>query len=557
MARQQAIRLEVTASRLKTALSAGDVTTARQLEATLREQARGVHSRTTGPAWWVASEIPYLGSPVKAARGMSSLTSELSTAVLPATVDAVGVVEPTGTGQVSDRINLDGLASVARPMAAAAATTLAIQQHASQLPGSTWLSAVNAKLALFRGDVATLQHATSDLAVAGRLLPAQLGADGTRRYFVAFETESEARGLGGLPGAYAILTARHGRLSFSRFGSDTDIGNAHAHVALGRSFDTAYDSTYAPKDLFVNSDASPNFPYSAKIWMSMWQDKFHQHLDGAIATDPTALSYLLRTAGAVTLTDGTTIDASNAVSFFEHDIYVKYPSALDPSINQARKQYQTEAARLVASQIVHQPMQQLAKALPDLREAVDEHRLLVYTRPGPAESYLSQRPSGGLLPRTTRPFVDVTVNNGSAKKVDYYLQRSVTYTRPSCAAGKATVAVVLTNTAPTSGLPAIVAGERAKPHTAGYARSDLLVTLYGTQGSTVTSTTIDGHTAYIGAGSELGHPLTLTDVSIPAGASRTVVFHLHEPAATGPVIMRSQPGVNPETLSVHAPTCGA
>ncbi len=49
-----------------------------------------------------------------------------------------------------------------------------------------------------------------------------LGAQGTRRYMMAFENNAEARGLGGLPGAYAILRADHGKVSFERFGTDND-----------------------------------------------------------------------------------------------------------------------------------------------------------------------------------------------------------------------------------------------------------------------------------------------------------------------------------------------
>lgn len=41
-------------------------------------------------------------------------------------------------------------------------------------------------------------------------LPGLLGEDGTRRYFLAFQSPSEIRGTGGFPGVYGVLTADHG-----------------------------------------------------------------------------------------------------------------------------------------------------------------------------------------------------------------------------------------------------------------------------------------------------------------------------------------------------------
>jgi hypothetical protein len=39
------------------------------------------------------------------------------------------------------------------------------------------------------------------------------------------------------------------------------------------------------------------------------------------------------------------------------------------------------------------------------------------------------------------------------------------------------------------------------------------------------------------------------------GQTRTLVFHLHEPAATGPLVTLTQPLVRPLHLTVNAPSC--
>ena len=47
--------------------------------------------------------------------------------------------------------------------------------------------------------------------------PALLGADGPRSYFVAFTTASEARGLGGFMGNWALISADDGRITMEDF----------------------------------------------------------------------------------------------------------------------------------------------------------------------------------------------------------------------------------------------------------------------------------------------------------------------------------------------------
>ncbi len=50
-----------------------------------------------------------------------------------------------------------------------------------------------------------------------RAVPALLGADEPRTYFLAFTTPSEVRGLGGFMGLYAEITADDGRIEMSKF----------------------------------------------------------------------------------------------------------------------------------------------------------------------------------------------------------------------------------------------------------------------------------------------------------------------------------------------------
>ena len=129
-----------------------------------------------------------------------------------------------------------------------------------------------------------------------------------QRYFVAFQNEAEARGTGGLPGAFAILRADHGKLSFERFETDNTLGRCRPG-STSATTTTRSTARRRATSLYINSNVSPHFPYAAQIWIAMWKKFSGQRLDGAFAVDPTALSYLLAVTGPARLPDGTTVSA--------------------------------------------------------------------------------------------------------------------------------------------------------------------------------------------------------------------------------------------------------
>jgi Protein of unknown function (DUF4012) len=543
---------------LKSDLVHGNETGAASLEERMQHQARAAHARTTGPAWWIASEVPYLGAPLKTVRGATAIVDELANRALPPALRAGQLLDPQKLRSGPDQIDPQLLGAAAAPLSQAAQTSATIVAKAQALSGSTWLGKVNTNRDELVQDVTKLHRGLADLSVGARLLPAALGETGTKRYFVAFETDAEARGLGGLPGSYAILQAHNGRLHFVRFGSDADLIGARAHIHLGADYRREFHSTFGPtfspasgpEQDILNSNPSPHFPDSARIWMSMWEDKFHQHIDGAIATDPTALSYLLGATGGVTLTDGTVIDSSNAVAFFENGVYAKFASN-----DLARKRYQTRAAAAVTSKIIHEPSGDLLNSATALQRAADEGRLLIYASDPTTEAGLSDEPVGGILPETTNPFLDVAVNNGAGDKIDYYLNRTVSYRRVTCAATTATVTATFHNGAPSSGLPPTVVGyEDGHPKLRGYNR--LIISLYGTDHSSVSHLTVNGKAYPFSVQSERGHPVTVTAFTFGPGQTETLVYSVKEPAATGPMIALRQPGVRPLQQTVSMPNCG-
>jgi hypothetical protein len=548
IARHQADRVSGELADLESDLTHGRVDAARALEARMQHQTAAAHNVTSGPAWWVAAHLPGISGPAKEIRGGTTAINTLAHHALPEVLTAGTLLDPQSLRTGRTRLDVERLQQSVDPLTRAVQSMDVVLADTHGLPRATWLDPVNHRLTKLIGRMTQLRQSLASLSTAVNVLPRAIGAAGTRRYFVAFETEAESRGLGGLPGAYAILSAHRGELRLSHFGLDTDLRDARAHVDLDADYKQEFDQSFAPESNFGNSDPSPHFPDAARIWISMWEEKFHQRLNGAIATDPTTLGYLLGAVGPVRITPGVVMNKSNAASFFENRIYQRFGNN-----NIARKKFQLRAARLASMAVIHQPSSDLLRAVTATQQAAAERRLLVYSTDPVVEHTLASSPVGGFLPRTTRPFLDVVVNNTGANKLDYYLDRTVTYRRASCAAGTADVTITLSNTAPSSGLSPTVVGQGGTGRKAGL--SSLLVSVYGTKNSLVQRVTLDGKPIFFNTQQERGHPVTIIPVSLAPGQSRSLRLSIREPAADGPIVALRQPLVRPLKQTVMMPRC--
>jgi hypothetical protein len=289
MARSQLATARAEVHQLRAQISAGDLKAARVTASDLAKHAHRAHQLTTGPAWAVAAAVPAGGEPLRTIRGITASVDSLGSDVLPALVTASEHLDPATLRRPDGSIDLARLATIGPSLTRASAKMAQASGVIGALPHSTWLSTIDSA----RTDIATqlvaLGKTIRSADLSARILPPMLGQDGPKHYFVAFQNESEARGTGGLPGAFAIAEANHGKLSFTRFESDAVLFGTSAKVDFGPAYHQLYDGA-GTTTLYGNGNLSPNFPYAAQIWASMWQRKSGQRVDGVIAVDPTALS---------------------------------------------------------------------------------------------------------------------------------------------------------------------------------------------------------------------------------------------------------------------------
>jgi hypothetical protein len=188
--------------------------------------------------------------------------------------------------------------------------------------------------------------------------------------------------------------------------------------------------------------------------------------------------------------------------------------------------------------------------------AAGERRLLLWSADPAIQAQLETTPVSGVIPRTTKPYAGLSIVNDGGNKLDYYLDRSISWQRTGCGSTRdVTVTIKLHNGAPANVSPYVA--ERSDRHSYPVKRGDnrLEVAYFATQGGVMRSVTVDGAPGTAGIGSERGHPVYTVDLELPRASTRTIVFHLQEPGTPGPPRVLRQPLVRPLYVSVRDAHC--
>jgi len=555
MARSQLNQARAEAHTLSVQLSASNWPAAHVTAVDLATHAHRANQLTSGPVWALAAALPSGGEPLQTIRGMTAGVDSLAHNVLPQLVNVGQRLDPRTLRRPDGSIDVSRITAVAPAINSAAATVAQTTKAISSLPRHTWLSSIDASSADALSQATALDDTLRSADLAVRVLPTMLGADSPKRYFLAFQNEAEARGTGGLPGAFAIVEANHGKLAFTRMESDTALSGVAATVSFGPDYQRLYAGN-GTTTFYGNGNLSPNFPYAAQIWASMWKNYSGQKVDGVIAVDPTALSYLLAVTGPATLADKSQISGANAVALTQATSYAKF-AANDRATDAQRRAYLLDVASAASKKILSARGEPTA-LVRAAAKAAGERRLLVWSADPGLQADLTQTSMAGIIPTTTAPYVGLAINNGGGNKLDYYLDRSLNWQRTGCGpTRRTTVTITLTNNAPASGLPPYVTG-REDTHSYPVKPGDnrLIVSYFATQGALLNDITVAGRPGVGRMGAQLGHPVYTMDVELPRGTSRTIVIHLSEPAGTGAPIVLRQPLVRPLHVTLDDAICG-
>ena len=526
---------QATVTQLQAQLKAGQVSEAEAALPGLRTRLDRAAGRTGGPVWTVAEHLPVLGRNLHVVRRIAQAAQALGDRALPEATAALHLVR--GGALLRDgRVDLTVLEQLRGHVQLA--TQAADRAQALLAPGDEpLLATVRSKLTEARLKVVDLDRQLRSAQTALDVAPAMLGQGGRRHYFVAVQNNAEARATGGLVGAFALVTADHGKITLDRTGTDTELRVADKPVPsdpAAAQFWKDEGSTQAWYDV----NLTPHFPDAAQNLAGQWTAQSGQRLDGVIALDPIVMSELLTATGPVTLPDGTAVSASSVVDFVGHDEYVRYTD-----VPKRKALLGTLAAdlfhRVIAAGDGFRTLQAFARA-------GSSGHLFLWSAHPTDQARLAATLVGGTLPTQDSPYLSVLTQNYGGDKLDFYVRRSVRVTRQRD--GRLQLTVVLRNTAPL-GLPDYMTVRSDNPSPPlPYGQAKVGLTVYGALSSEIGQVKVDGRQALMSFDHDHGHLLGTLNLELPRGKDVTVTLLLTEPR--GVLVYRQQPLVIPDTLAL-------
>ncbi len=520
----------------------------------LRARTAAARAGTRSLDWWLAGALPLVGDDVDAVRTIAEVLDDLATGALPSVVRLAGTLSLPDLVPRDGRVELGPLRAVAPDIEAVAGRISILRDRVDNVATAGLTHQVSEAVDQVRAGLDRLAALSATAARAAALLPAMLGLDGPRTYLVLFQNSAEVRATGGMPGAFVVVRADRGAISIVDQGSSASALGTFTTPVL--PLDAWTRSLYTDRLGIFPGDVNltPHFPTAARLAREMYRRRTGRTVDGVLATDPIALSYLLRATGPVVTAAGATLTADNAVQVLLVDAYRRM------STTPQKDAYFAAAARAVF-ETLSRGAANPAGAVAALARAAGERRLLVWSaHPDDQESIAGTVLEGAMpLSDGAAPQVGIFLNDGTGAKLDVYLTHSaalqVTGCRPDGRV-ELTVGVSLGSRAPSTGLPPYVLGLAlgGSPYTI---RTNVM--FFSPAGGSILTADKDGSPITLGTGMERGRTVGITTVLLKPGQTSSLRVRLLTAALTADERGRLSPslwvtpGVNPWPLVSPTP----
>lgn len=503
-------------------------------------------------AWWArpALAVPGVALQSRALRAMATSGAELSHSG----ARAAGAADTKDLHLSNGTIPLDRIKALQGPARDAFSSLVRADAQLSDVHSPWLVSPIATRLASLSTRVTNARAGVRSASVAFDLLPALLGGDGPRHYFLAVQTPAEQRASGGIIGNFGEIGADGGRLTLDRVGRDAELnagGNPATRKLIAPPDYTARYSRFDVNLLWQNITMSPDFPTVARAIAGMYPQSGGRDIDGVISIDPIGLAALLKVVGPIEVKNWPEpITGDNAAQILLYDQYLKLDLAPRVAflgdVTAGVWQRVTTSSASIAD---------LARALGPM--VAQRHIMLASTHPTEEAPFMDLGVSGAMAP-VHGDFIGVVTQNAGGNKIDWFLRRTIDYQaelNPATGEVHSTVNITLRNDAPASGLPPYVIGNSTTPPVpTGTNRTYLSVysplPLAGAR--------VGGEQLLMESELERDRHVYSTYLSIPPGGSVTVELDL-----VGAIQMRHgyqlgihrQPFLAPDavTTSVHVP----
>lgn len=376
-----------------------------------------------------------------------------------------------------------------------------------------------------RSRLDSLAQVAEDAGTLAELLPSFVGRDEPRRYLLALQSPSEARGGGGLIGVHGLLSAIDGRISLTEVGPIEDLGPRVARpVDAPREFAETYGPLSSLND-WRQANLSPNFPDTSEVLLNLYERVRGERLDGVVAMDPIALGELTRGTGPIAAPGwNKEITSNSARRLLLFEIYRRF-------VHQERKQnaYLRALVDELWSRIESADVDAVG-LVEGFQAATRKHHIKIYSSDPDEQALLTDL---GLTadPDTVDGHLQMAFNNNnSGNKLDFFLHRTqdISIELGSDGSARVTTSIELTNDLPKRGQRAVARAGVRTGLDFGHSRMSIHFLL--PQGATGAHLTVDGERRRHFTGRDSGAPMVWDIIEIAPEATATVGVTYEIPA---------------------------
>lgn len=514
---------------LRSDIEKNDLSSAEAIVNELKVHTTSARRISTDPVWTAARALPWLGPNFLAASEVATSADDLAHYAAEPLVQALQLIDSKPIAPANGVVETAPL-QAARPNLASA--SYAVGQTTDRLNGidaDNLLPQLAVPLAAARDQLESMRGGLDAAADAARVVPGMLGAEVSRNYLLMIQNNAEARASGGIPGALAVLSLDHGKLSLGAQSSAGDIGIMTPTLPVDPQQQQIYSARLGKYMQDVN--LTPDFPTAATTAQAMWQKKTGQRVDGVISIDPVVLSYILESTGPLSVTGPelvavkaaglpTQLTGSNVVPTLLSDVYAKIEQ---PKLQDA---YFAGVAKEVFAALSSGKGESKG-LISGLARGTAEGRVLVWSADSSEQGVISKYPLSGSIsgPSVSPAQFGVYFNDGTGAKMDYYVKHTIQLVEECPAEGyeQTKVRVTSTNTAPSdaaTSLPAYVTGGGVFGVKPGTVQTNIVA--YGPAQANVESASIDGQKTPFAPYLHGNRPVGVVAQQLAPGESKTV-----------------------------------
>ncbi|HLS93203.1 MAG TPA: DUF4012 domain-containing protein [Microbacterium sp.] len=499
----------------------------------LGEYAGSAASVRWDPVWRVAEFIPWAGTNLK---GVRLAAESIDVAANDLAVPALEEMNSDSETPILERLLpiLDD-----------------VQPRVESLAeGIEKVAASNSLIGPVRSGVDMVDGVMQTAAPALGVAPSLLGADGEKNYLLVFMNNAESVGLGGSAASQTLVHVDKGRLEIA---AQAGSGNFTEGQAVDVDVDDSAMQLYGDYlRTHVNTTPSrPDFPTMAELTTAFWnRDIGDQQIDGVVAIDPIALSFILEATGPINIEEtGDTIDSGNAVSLLLSEVYSRWNAYENPEIVD---QFFAGVAVQMFDKVASADFDMLTMVR-SLQRGIDQGSILFHSFDEETQEFIAAERVSGILPTSNdeNSTVGVYFRDESASKIDYYMRSNIDVAQ-QCTDSGATFDVATTLHLDIDQAAADMLPDYVKSGTWGSSQFRTAVYVYGPAGTTLDEVTIEGRQVEIKNQDidDLGRPVAYVETYLAPTEQATVNASFSGEGAFGPAALWSTPMVNPTTGTV-------